>query len=403
MPRIDNSTPAVVLPVYNHGSLAAVRTMGRMGVPVYGTHSPKREPATYSRYLRQRFVWDLDEAADADTLAYLLEVVAVSIGRPAVLIPAHDAAAIFIAEHAEALRESFIVPNLDPSLARRLVDKRGLHELCLESGTPSPDTMFPTTREEVEAFARDATYPIVIKAISGFLLQGLRHPTLIVRDEQELLANFEAMAVGDDLNVMLQQYIPGGPDSVWIFHGYADRDAETIFGFVGNKLREYPVDTGLTTLGVNRRNDEVDTAARRFVKGIGYSGIIDIDFRYDARDGEYKPIDFNPRPGANFRLFVDSQGLDVVRAAYLDLTDQRPVAGAQRLGRRWMAGNWDIAAARQYMSLDRLTAKGWARSLRGVEEDAWAAPDDPAPFMAMLREFASFAGAFVARRLGLGR
>jgi predicted ATP-grasp superfamily ATP-dependent carboligase len=369
-------------------------------VPVYATHSRRREAATYSRYLRQRFVWDLDEADDADTLAYLLEVVGVSIDRPAVLIPAHDAAAIFIAEHSEALRERFIVPEVDPALNRRLVDKRGLHELCEETGTPSPETIFPESREEVEAFAREATFPVVIKAIGGFRLQGLRHPTLIVHDSEELVENFEAMAVGDDLNVMLQQYIPGGPDSIWIFHGYADRDGETVFGLVGNKLREYPVDTGLTTLGVNARNDVVDEAARRFVKGIGYSGVIDIDFRYDARDGQYKPIDFNPRPGANFRLFVDSNGLDVVRAAYLDLTGQRPVAGAQRLGRRWMAANWDLAAVRQYMALDRLTAKGWARSLRGVEEDAWFALDDPAPFFAMLGEFAGFAGAFLTRRLG---
>jgi D-aspartate ligase len=45
---------------------------------------------------------------------------------------------------------------------------------------------------------------------------------------------------------------------------------------------------------------------------IGYSGIVDIGYRYDRRDGEYKLLDVNPRVGATFRLFVDSNGMDVV-------------------------------------------------------------------------------------------
>lgn len=402
MLRPDVSTPAVVLPVYNHGSLAVVRTLGRLGAPIYGVHAPRRQAATYSRYLRQRFVLDLDTSPEADTVAYLLEIVGPSIGRRSVLIPTHDAASILIAENAEALREWFIVPEQEPALNRRLVDKRGLHELCLETGTPAPATVFPETREQVEDFARTASFPVVIKAKGGFLLRGATHPTLIVHSAEELVQNCEQMAVGDELNAMIQEYIPGGPESVWTFHGYANGDAEPIVGFVGNKLREYPVDTGLTTFGVNVRNDVVDRAARDFSRAIGYRGIIDVDFRYDHRDGQYKPIDFNPRPGANFRLFADEQNLDVVRAAYLDLTGQPVPPLRPRWGRKWIVENWDLLAARRYISLGRLDVRAWLRSLRGVEEGAWSAPDDPAPFARMLAEFASSATDAIKKRAGRG-
>jgi predicted ATP-grasp superfamily ATP-dependent carboligase len=185
---------------------------------------------------------------------------------------------------------------------------------------------------------------------------------------------------------------------VWTFHGYSDGAGEPILGLVGNKLREYPVDTGLTTFGVNRPNPAVHEAASSFVRQIGYRGIIDLDFRHDARDGQYKPIDFNPRPGANFRLFVDDRGIDVVRAAYLDLTGQEVPRGRQRVGRKWMLENWDMVAARKYVSGGRLTVREWLRSLRGVEEVAWAAPDDPAPFVMMLRDFAGTAAGWAARQ-----
>jgi predicted ATP-grasp superfamily ATP-dependent carboligase len=397
----DRSTPAVILGVHDHNGLSQVRSLGRLGVPVYVTHTPGRTPATYSRYISRRFQWDIDAAGPEETVAFLLEVVGPSLGRRAVLLPSEDGSSIIIAEHGDALREWFLVPDQEPSLNRSLVDKRELHELCRRTGIPSPETAVPETPENVEAFARAATYPVVVKAKDGWRLRGSGDVvTLIVGDAEELLANYHRMGVDGDLNVILQEYIPGAADSVWIFHGYSNARAEPIFGLVGNKLREYPVDTGLTSFAVNRPNEAVHEAATTFVRQVGYRGIIDLDFRFDARDGAYKPIDFNPRPGANFRLFVDDRGLDVVRVAYLDLTGQEVVAGRQRVGRKWMLENWDLAASRKYIASGRMSPRDWLRSLRGTEELAWAASDDPVPFLMMAWDFARILGRWVARRLG---
>jgi predicted ATP-grasp superfamily ATP-dependent carboligase len=398
--RADPSTPAVVLGVHDHNGLSQVRSLGRLGVPVYITHTPGRTPATYSRYIQRRFQWDIDAAGPEETVAFLLEVVGPSIGRPAVLLPSEDGSSIIISEHGAALREWFLVPDQEPTLTRSLVDKRELHELCRRTGTPSPETAVPETREDVEAFARTATFPVVVKAKDGWRLRGTGDVvTLIVHDAAELLANYGRMGIDGELNIILQEYIPGGADSVWIFHGYSNADAEPIVGLVGNKLREYPVDTGLTSFAVNRPNPAVHAAATSFVRQVGYRGIIDLDFRYDARDDAYKPIDFNPRPGANFRLFVDDGGLDVVRAAYLDLTGQHVPVGRQLVGRKWMLENWDLAASRKYIAAGRLSVRGWLRSLRGVEEVAWAATDDPVPFLMMLREFAGVIAGWLRRRV----
>ncbi len=400
MRGIDTSTPAVVLGVHDHNGLSQVRTLGRLGVSVHITHTPGRTPATYSRYIRRRFEWDIDAAGAERTVAFLLEEVAPSVGVPAVLLPSEDGSAIIIAEYGDVLRERFLIPDQDPSLTRSLVDKRELHELCRRTGTPSPETVVPGTPAEIEAFARSATYPVVIKAKDGW---RLRHTgdivTFIARDVDELLHNYGRMGLEGDLNVILQEYIPGSANSVWIFHGYSNAAGELIVGLVGNKLREFPVDTGLTSFAVNRPNEAVRAAATSFVQGVGYRGIIDLDFRFDARDGSYKPIDFNPRPGANFRLFVDDQGIDVVRAAYLDLTGQPVPAGRQRVGRKWMLENWDLAASRKYIATGRLSVRAWLRSLRGLEEVAWAATDDPVPFLMMVRDFLAVVGRVAAGRV----
>ena len=399
----DTSTPALILALHDHGGLGAVRSLARIGVPVYATHPPGRTPATRSRLVRDRFPWSIDEAAPADTVEFLLDV-GRRIGRPTVLFPSEDVSSILVAEHADALRERFILPEVPVELPRSLIDKRQLFEICRRTDIPVPETLAPATLAEVEQFARAASFPVVIKAIHGWRLRGRsERKTIIVHSADELLENHRVMAVDDDLNAVLQEYIPGGPDAVWIYAAYANSDAEPLVAFVGNKLREYPVDTGVTTIAVNVANPDVAEAGRRFVGEVGYRGIIDLDFRYDARDGQYKPLDFNPRPGANFRTFVDEDGIDVVRAAYLDLTGQRFSPAPPRIGRKWMVENWDVAAGRRYIAEGRLTPWAWGRSLHGVQETAWFAHEDLLPFVAMLVQLVVTAWGWARRRLGPGR
>ncbi|KAB1980775.1 hypothetical protein [Streptomyces triticiradicis] len=78
---------------------------------------------------------------------------------------------------------------------------------------------------------------------------------------------------------------------------------------------------------------------------VGYSGLTDLDWRYDRRDGQYKLVDFNPRTGAQFRLFENVHGVDVVRAMHLDPTGRDVPDGAHAEGRVFVAGQPDLASA----------------------------------------------------------
>src|SRR5215213_9258906 len=71
---------------HHHGTLAAIRTFGRAGVPVYGIHETGDAPAARSRYLSRAFIGVLprdDPSACIDRLCEIGQV----IGRQCVLIP----------------------------------------------------------------------------------------------------------------------------------------------------------------------------------------------------------------------------------------------------------------------------------------------------------------------------
>jgi len=277
------------------------------------------------------------------------------------------------------LREHFLLPPQPIGLARSLSGKWDMHRLAAQHGVPSPQVALPATLEDVEAFAADATFPVMIKAVFGNRLNERAGRTLfLAHGRDELIRLYHEFEDPSDPNLLLQEYIPGGDDSVWMFNGYFGNDSECLFGLTGRKLRQAPAHAGTTSLGVCLPNETVDEMTRRWMRAMGYRGMLDLGYRYDARDGQYKILDVNPRIGSTFRLFVGRGGLDVVRAAYLDLTGQAVPADTMDVGRRWMDER-DVGSAWADLRAGNLTPRQWLASLRDVRETVYLAPDDPAP------------------------
>jgi D-aspartate ligase len=389
---VDTSTPVVVLQLaadnYPHGRLGVLRTLGRMGATVSLVQRDRLGLARFSRYCDGCAVHDPTSAAPGETMELLASIGSSAAKRP-VLMATDDVGTLFVEDNAAALGEHFCFPDQPKGLARTLANKRELYLMCVDQGVDAPDTVFPRSREEVEGLAATTTYPVVVKSMDPVLLSQRPEASsvTIVVDSDELLRAYEVMESPEEPNLMFQQYIPGGPLWSWIFNGYLDARSECLFGRTGRKVRQDPPGTGAASLAETAPNEEVDTAARRFLKGIGYQGIVDMGFRFDERDGRYKLFDVNPRIGASFRTFVGADGMDVARALYLDLTGQPVPRSPSFSHRRWLNEPSDVSAGLAYRREGALSLRQWISSLRGVEEAAWLARDDPLPFGAMVARF----------------
>lgn len=378
---LDTTTPAVILKldrnVMHHGGLGAIRSLGRLGVPVYGVHEDPLAPAARSRYLHGRWIWPLP-TDDAARVHAGLMALAERIGRPAVLIPTDDAGAIFLAEHNAELRRHFLFPDPPHDLPRRLAGKYTMYQLCRELDVPCATAALPETLGDAQRFTEQVGFPLVAKLATPWRLssaQGLRS-TSIIRSIDDLARVWAACAESGGGALMLQEYVTGWD---YFFHGYCDAHSRCRPAFVGSKERSYPAHAGLTSLGRWVNNPELGQQATELLARLEFRGIVDLDFRFEARTGTYKLLDFNPRVGAQFRLFCDSAGIDVVVAAYLDLTGRAIPRGSPQLGRSFLVENYDPIAALNYRH-DGLDLKSWMASLRNADELAWFARDDLAPF-----------------------
>jgi len=383
LPALDTKYPALILKmspnVIHHGALAVTRTLGRLGVPVYAVVEDAYAPLALSRYLTKAFVWD-SRPTDSESFVKAMSLVAEAIAQPAIIIPMDDLSAVFVAENAANLGRWFVIPRVPPQLPHQLANKACLLTLCAQVGIPSARSVVPQSFADVKAFAEGTEFPVVVKAVEQWLPVSNAWCAKVIQTREELFSLCADYNCEETQRLIIQEHIPGDD---WICHGYYNSEKNISLTFTGKKLRGYPPDAGSTSLGISVDNETLRSASEKLLRSVAYSGIIDMDWRKDERDGEFKMLDCNPRVGQNFRMFENSAGVDVVRAQHLDLSGRRFDNASLREGRLFTVEPYYALAFLR--GLPRSASKQDAAEYfpHKGKELAWWSGDDPLPFLMM--------------------
>ncbi|MGI9424197.1 MAG: hypothetical protein ACR2PA_13480 [Hyphomicrobiaceae bacterium] len=378
-PTINYRTPVVTL-FAGLGTLAIMRSLGKLGVDVFVVHNDPASPVIKSKYCRGSYFHTLAQD-DYSSLITLLQSISTELAEKPILIATSDELAIMVAEQHEKLTPHFLIAQNTNDLTRRLADKMEMFRLAEEHGLPTPTTVLPKSYEEAEQFADDLSYPVMLKAVFGNRMQARSGRKMARADtKQELLSTYRELEDPEFPNIMLQELIPGDDDQVWIFNGFFDDQSHCSVPFTGKKIRQFPIHVGAASLGECSWNERVARQTTDFMAKIGYRGILDTGYRYDARDDQYKVLDINPRVGQAFRIFVGEGDVDVVKCLYLHATGQEEPSEVVPLeGRRWMIEDYDIVSSIAYVKEGSLTVSQWISSLRTVNECAWSDRSDMKP------------------------
>lgn len=385
--RLDPALPVLLLRtdrnVFHHGTLGVIRSLGRTGVPVHAIMEGRGNPSSRSRYLHREHPWAPPAACPAALLRHL-RAIGERLGGPALLVPMDDAGAIFVAEHADALASRFAFPRQDPDVPRRVADKSRLLAACARHGVLAPPSRTPASSHEVDEATRALGLPLIAKWARPWRLgPGLRSTTLVrtLGEAHRLFAaSRDRDPDGDAGPLILQRRIPSAGGD-WFFQGYFDDALGCLFGATGRKHLAHPPQAGHTVAGEWVANPELERLAVRIVRLLGCRGLVDLDFRLDAHDGGYHLLDFNPRIGAQFRVFADRNGLDLARVLHLDQSGRRVPEARPAFGRNLLVENHYLQRAAGRPLLRAATL----RPLREADEFAWYAGDDLPPFLAMGR------------------
>jgi predicted ATP-grasp superfamily ATP-dependent carboligase len=196
---------------------------------------------------------------------------------------------------------------------------------------------------------------------------------------RELAARYAAAKalVGPD-TIMIQELIPGDGTTQYSYAAIWDRGTP-LGALVARRRRQYPVEFGFTSTFVETTEaPEVEAAAARFLASIDYSGLVEIEFKYDARDGRYKILDVNARAWTWIALGA-AAGVDFPALQFALACGETIAPPAAASGISWLYLARDVAASLHEMAAGRLSPLSYLRSLGRTSARAVFAFDDPWP------------------------
>lgn len=387
---------AIVLSGFVVG-LGPIRSLGERGVRVVLGATDPTDPARTSRYVTETL--DLPDPAMEEE-AFLVALEAAATRYPgAVLIPAGDDTLIAVSRNRERLAECFRVACADWSAVSIFVDKQNTYELAASAGVAVPHTVVPRSIEDVERYAAEATYPVLVKPSQSHLYVARfgRKLTGVENIHQLRAACSEAANAG--LRVLLQECIPGDDAQGTNYNCYM-WDGEPLVEFTSRKVRLQPSPYGRPSSLVSRWMPELVMSGRAVLRSASFSGFANVEFKQDPRDGRHKLMEVNAR--INFssllaaRSGVDFSWLMYRHAAFGELP---PSGRRQTSGLYWIDGGRDLLSGTMAVLRRRSSLRAFVTPY--ARRHVWAAFDrrDPGPFVARYVGFAKGTVRRLARRL----
>ena len=358
-----------------HGSLAIARSLGRRGIPVW-LLTADNPLASFSRYVARSLHWRGPRADGA--LDFLIELGRRHGLQGWVVFAGSDEDLQFVARNHAALGAFFTLTTPPWDRVRWACDKRCMNTRAEELGIACPRTRYPHSRDDLAPLG--IPFPVILKAtVREGRNRFVDAKAWRVDDERSLLARYEeARSLVGPGSVMIQELIPGDGTAQLSYAALWHR-GKPIASLVARRRRQFPIAFGFTSTFVESIElQHIEAEACRFLASLDYSGLVEIEFKYDPREGSYKILDVNARCWAWIALGsaagIDFPGLQWQLAAGEEIAPRRG-----RCDARWLYFSRDLAAAVCEMIAGRLSPLRYLRSFR--RPLAWAvfAWDDPLP------------------------
>ncbi|HLJ04495.1 MAG TPA: ATP-grasp domain-containing protein [Solirubrobacteraceae bacterium] len=379
---MNASAPGAVVVGGDYQGLAIARSLGRRGVDVVVVDD-ELSISRFSRYV-SRSVRVAGLREHRRTIETLLAI-ADRLGLDGwVLYPTREETVAAIARHREELVPRFRVPTPPWEVVRWAWDKRNTYARAAELGIPAPRTWTLSGLDDLASV--DGEPPFVIKpAIKEHFLYATRRKawSAATRAELETRVADAAELIGP-AEVIVQELIPGPGAAQLAYCGFF-KDGHAHARMTVRRRRQHPPDFGRSsTLAQTIEDPGLTEPSERFLRSIGYYGLVEVEYKYDERDGQAKLLDVNARTWGYHGLGARA-GVDFPAHLYADqLGLPPPDRGLARTGVSWVRLATDVPTAGLELVRGALGWREYLASLRSVRVESVFAREDPLPGVAEL-------------------
>ena len=361
--------------------LGIVRSLGQQCVPICIIDD---EPsiARFSCYTTHIVkVKDLrDERRTVDTV--------LDVGRRLglegwVLYPTRDETVAAFSRYRPRLMEYFRVPTPDWSTVQWAWDKRNTYHLAQKLAIPTPQTWYPRDLDELERI--EADLPLVIKpAIKEHFIYTTKAKAWRVNNHTELVKRWKQAAalVGPD-EVMVQELIPGDGRQQFSYCAFF-KDGHAVGSMIAQRRRQHPPEFGRASTFVETIDlPLLEILSERFLQAIDYYGLVEVEYKLDPRNGQYKLLDVNARTWSYHTLGLQA-GVDFPYLLFADQCGETLEPCRAQTGVRWIRLITDLPTGALEILGGHLNWQIYLQSLRGIHVESVFCCKDPLPSLAEL-------------------
>jgi D-aspartate ligase len=382
--RVANSPVGAVVVGGDYQGLGIVRSLGRKGIPVC-VIDDEHSIARYSRYTTHAItVPNLrDERQAVDTV---LEIGQRLNLEGWVLYPTREETVAALARYRSLLSPFFRVPTPEWETTQWFWDKRKTYRLAEDLGIPIPRTWYPNVPEELEQVTGDPPY-VVKPAIKEHFFYATKVKAWRANDRTELRQFFQrAAAQVQPGEVMIQELIPGGGTQQFSYCAFF-KDRRAIGSMMVRRSRQHPPEFGRASTFVETIDLPVlEELSVRFLSAINYYGLVEMEYKLDLRDGQYKLLDVNGRTWG-YHSVGQSAGVDFPHMLFADMVGGSVRTQRGRVGVKWIRLLTDVPTAALEILRGRQGWWAYLRSMHNIDVESVFNRDDFSPGLAELALF----------------
>jgi predicted ATP-grasp superfamily ATP-dependent carboligase len=379
VPPAQGTVGAVVIGGDYQG-LGIVRSLGRQGIPVCVVDD-EYSISRFSRYAT-RFVSVPDLRNERAAVDRLIE-----IGKRGgldgwILYPTREELVAALSHNREELSQVFRVPTPDWETVKWAWDKRNTYRLAQELGIPTPVTHYPENIGQLSQLDSLAP-PFALKpAIKEHFVYATKAKAWRANNHSELRSLYQkAVELAGDGEIMVQELIPGGGTQQFSYCAFF-RKGEAVGKMVARRRRQHPLEFGRASTYVESVDIPIlEEFSERFLRAIDYYGLVEIEYKLDPRDSQYKLLDVNARTWGYHSLGAQA-GVDFSYMLYADQVGLPVPVSRGRAGVTWVRTTTDIPAAMTAILRGDTDWKDYLRSIIDCDVEAVFSPRDPLPGLA---------------------
>jgi predicted ATP-grasp superfamily ATP-dependent carboligase len=363
----------------DHPGLAVARSLAPRGIPVI-VLDDQYCISSFSRYVEK--VIRLENLRDPQKTVDAVLEVGHRLGlKNWVLFPTRDETVAAFSIHRDLLAKFFRVTTQAWDTVRWAWDKKNTYQLAEQLQIPIPRTWNPKGVQDLDHLC--SRLPLAIKpAVKENFFYATGAKAWRADTPEELKALFQKAA--RDIRteeILVQEIIPGdGRQQLSYCAFFKNGRAHSVL--LARRMRQHPREFGRAATYVETIElPAIEELAERFLRAIDYYGIVEVEFKQDPRDGQYKLLDVNARAWG-FHGLGQAVGVDFPYALFADQCGIETAPARAKPGQGWLRLIPDLAVVARDLFDGYLGLAAYRDSLRATKVESVFSARDPLPFFA---------------------